>query len=144
MFILITLLYLFGLGKYDFQTKMREKMMICWTLQQQFDDSVFIVDSWLRLLLWWCQRCLWHQKIHVYTCFSLFPLFSGLVVTSYRDNGVKAIENLMQRRGKFDYILLETTGLADPGSSHYVFHNNNNYPGFMECVYSPVNLLSKK
>ncbi|KAJ7419196.1 hypothetical protein WISP_55279 [Willisornis vidua] len=31
------------------------------------------------------------------------------------DNGVKAIENLMQRRGKFDYILLETTGLADPG-----------------------------
>jgi G3E family GTPase len=32
-----------------------------------------------------------------------------------RDNGVKAIENLMTKRGKFDYILLETTGLADPG-----------------------------
>ena len=29
--------------------------------------------------------------------------------------GVKAIENLMKKRGKFDYILLETTGLADPG-----------------------------
>jgi G3E family GTPase len=29
--------------------------------------------------------------------------------------GVKAIENLMQKKGKFDYILLETTGLADPG-----------------------------
>ena len=28
--------------------------------------------------------------------------------------GVKAIENLMQKKGKFDYILLETTGLADP------------------------------
>jgi len=28
---------------------------------------------------------------------------------------VKAIESLMQKRGKFDYILLETTGLADPG-----------------------------
>lgn len=37
-----------------------------------------------------------------------------------RDNGVKAIENLMQKRGKFDYILLETTGLADPGSSRCV------------------------
>ena len=36
-------------------------------------------------------------------------------VTS-RDNGVKAIENLMSKRGKFDYILLETTGLADPGT----------------------------
>lgn len=32
-----------------------------------------------------------------------------------RDVGVKAIENLMKKKGKFDYILLETTGLADPG-----------------------------
>ena len=32
-----------------------------------------------------------------------------------KDNGVKAIETLMQKKGKFDYILLETTGLADPG-----------------------------
>ena len=32
-----------------------------------------------------------------------------------RDVGVKAIENLMEKKGKFDYILLETTGLADPG-----------------------------
>lgn len=28
---------------------------------------------------------------------------------------MKAIENLMLKKGKFDYILLETTGLADPG-----------------------------
>lgn len=27
-----------------------------------------------------------------------------------------AIESLMERRGTFDYILLETTGLADPGN----------------------------
>ncbi|KAM4638172.1 zinc-regulated GTPase metalloprotein activator 1A-like isoform 5-T5 [Amazona ochrocephala] len=42
-------------------------------------------------------------------------------VSSYRDSGVKAIENLMQRRGKFDYILLETTGLADPGAVASMF-----------------------
>uniref|UniRef100_A0A8C5K1R0 COBW domain-containing protein 3-like n=1 Tax=Jaculus jaculus TaxID=51337 RepID=A0A8C5K1R0_JACJA len=35
-------------------------------------------------------------------------------------NGLKAIENLMQKKGKFDYILLETTGLADPGSDIYL------------------------
>jgi G3E family GTPase len=29
---------------------------------------------------------------------------------------VLAIESLMNRRGSFDYILLETTGLADPGN----------------------------
>lgn len=38
-----------------------------------------------------------------------------MVQLNFRDNGVKAIENLMLKRGKFDYILLETTGLADPG-----------------------------
>ena len=45
---------------------------------------------------------------------------TGLHVCSFgctycRDVGVKAIENLMEKKGKFDYILLETTGLADPG-----------------------------
>jgi len=33
-----------------------------------------------------------------------------------RDTGVNAIESLMDKKGKFDYILLETTGLADPGN----------------------------
>ncbi|CAK7212059.1 hypothetical protein SEUCBS140593_001380 [Sporothrix eucalyptigena] len=32
------------------------------------------------------------------------------------DTGVNAIESLMAKKGKFDYILLETTGLADPGN----------------------------
>ena len=43
-----------------------------------------------------------------------FPLRNGCLCCSVKDNGVKAIENLMSKRGKFDYILLETTGLADP------------------------------
>jgi G3E family GTPase len=33
-----------------------------------------------------------------------------------KDIGVAAIENLMEQSGLFDYILLETTGLADPGN----------------------------
>ena len=44
-----------------------------------------------------------------------------------RDSGVKAIENLMEKRGKFDYILLETTGLADPGLNCY-------YMSLLLCV----------
>ncbi len=28
-----------------------------------------------------------------------------------RDNGVAAIEKLMEKKGKFDYVLLETTGV---------------------------------
>lgn len=41
--------------------------------------------------------------------------------TECRDSGVNAIESLMQRRGAFDYILLETTGLADPGNLAPIF-----------------------
>ena len=40
----------------------------------------------------------------------------SLKSNSNRDTGVNAIESLMAKKGKFDYILLETTGLADPGN----------------------------
>lgn len=40
----------------------------------------------------------------------------SMLITRCRDSGVNAIESLMERRGAFDYILLETTGLADPGN----------------------------
>ncbi|EGD96530.1 CobW domain-containing protein [Trichophyton tonsurans CBS 112818] len=43
-------------------------------------------------------------------------LANGCICCSVRDAGVLAIESLMNRRGTFDYILLETTGLADPGN----------------------------
>ncbi|KAJ2319156.1 COBW domain-containing protein 1 [Coemansia sp. Cherry 401B] len=42
-------------------------------------------------------------------------LKNGCLCCTVKDKGLKAIESLMQRKGKFDYILLETTGLADPG-----------------------------
>jgi len=44
----------------------------------------------------------------------------------YRDTGVGAIEQLIQKRGKFDYILLETTGLADPGNIAPIFWLDDN------------------
>jgi G3E family GTPase len=43
-------------------------------------------------------------------------LANGCICCSVKDQGVNAIESLMERRGAFDYILLETTGLADPGN----------------------------
>ncbi|PIA13750.1 cobW-domain-containing protein, partial [Coemansia reversa NRRL 1564] len=42
-------------------------------------------------------------------------LKNGCLCCSVKDKGLKAMESLMERKGKFDYILLETTGLADPG-----------------------------
>jgi len=48
-------------------------------------------------------------------------LRNGCLCCSVKDNGVNAIENLMKKKGKFDYILLETTGLADPGPIASIF-----------------------
>lgn len=39
----------------------------------------------------------------------------------------------MEKKGKFDYILLETTGLADPGTIYfpaYRDHIKNRFPHF--------------
>uniref|UniRef100_A0A8C6CN66 CobW C-terminal domain-containing protein n=1 Tax=Moschus moschiferus TaxID=68415 RepID=A0A8C6CN66_MOSMO len=48
-------------------------------------------------------------------------LRNGCLCCSVKDNGLRAIENLMKKKGKFDYILLETTGLADPGAVASMF-----------------------
>lgn len=42
-------------------------------------------------------------------------LANGCLCCSIKDVGIASIEKLMQKKGAFDYILLETTGLADPG-----------------------------
>lgn len=51
-----------------------------------------------------------------------------------------AIENLMERRGKFDYILLETTGLADPGNIAPLFWLDNGL-GSSICLDGIVTLV---
>ena len=48
----------------------------------------------------------------------ILELANGCLCCSIKDTGAAAIEKLMQRKGAFDYILLETTGLADPGVSY--------------------------
>jgi hypothetical protein len=47
----------------------------------------------------------------------ILELANGCLCCSIKDSGVAAIEKLMRRKGAFDHILLETTGLADPGMS---------------------------
>ena len=52
-------------------------------------------------------------------------LANGCLCCSIKDTGIAAIEKLMQRKGAFDHILLETTGLADPGMfPHSVYTEN--------------------
>ncbi|KAI0317515.1 cobW-domain-containing protein [Amylostereum chailletii] len=57
----------------------------------------------------------------------VLELANGCLCCSIKDSGVAAIENLMKRKGAFDYILLETTGLADPGPIAGMFWENEEY-----------------
>ncbi|KZT73842.1 CobW domain-containing protein [Daedalea quercina L-15889] len=54
-------------------------------------------------------------------------LANGCLCCSIKDTGVAAIEKLMQRKGAFDHILLETTGLADPGPIASMFWQNEEF-----------------
>ena len=51
----------------------------------------------------------------------ILELANGCLCCSIKDSGVAAIEKMMQRKGSFDHILLETTGLADPGMPKSIF-----------------------
>jgi len=59
-------------------------------------------------------------------------LANGCICCSVKDQGVNAIESLMERSGKFDYILLETTGLADPGNLAPLFWVDD---GLLSTIY---------
>ncbi|OAP59750.1 hypothetical protein AYL99_04752 [Fonsecaea erecta] len=49
------------------------------------------------------------------------PLANGCICCSVKDSGVAALESLVERQKDFDYILLETTGVADPGNIATMF-----------------------
>ena len=45
----------------------------------------------------------------------IFEMNNGCICCTVRGDLIRILSNLMKRREKFDYILIETTGLADPG-----------------------------
>jgi G3E family GTPase len=50
-----------------------------------------------------------------------FELSNGCICCTVRDDLVTTLERLLERRDRFDYILLETTGLANPGPLASIF-----------------------
>lgn len=45
----------------------------------------------------------------------VFEMSNGCLCCTVRGDLIRVLSNLMKRRDKFDYVLVETTGLADPG-----------------------------
>lgn len=45
----------------------------------------------------------------------IFEMSNGCICCTVRGDLIRVLNNLMKRRDRFDYVLVETTGLADPG-----------------------------
>jgi G3E family GTPase len=45
----------------------------------------------------------------------IFEMSNGCICCTVRGDLIRVLGNLMKRRDRFDYVLVETTGLADPG-----------------------------
>ena len=51
----------------------------------------------------------------------VFEMSNGCICCTVRGDLIRVLGNLMKRRNKFDYVLVETTGLADPGRCQTFF-----------------------
>jgi len=52
----------------------------------------------------------------------IFEMNNGCICCTVRGDLIRILGNLMKRRDKFDYVLIETTGLADPGPVAQTFY----------------------
>ncbi|WP_020471342.1 CobW family GTP-binding protein [Zavarzinella formosa] len=55
------------------------------------------------------------QDIVIQADEEIFEMNNGCICCTVRGDLIRILGNLMKRRDKFDYILIETTGMADPG-----------------------------
>ena len=46
----------------------------------------------------------------------VFEMNNGCICCTVRGDLIRILDGLMRRKGKFDAIIVETTGLADPGA----------------------------
>jgi G3E family GTPase len=59
----------------------------------------------------------------------IFEMNNGCICCTVRGDLIRIIGNLMKRRDKFDYILIETTGMADPGPVAQTFFMDDEIQG---------------
>jgi G3E family GTPase len=59
----------------------------------------------------------------------IFEMNNGCICCTVRGDLIRILGNLMKRKDKFDYILIETTGLADPGPVAQTFFVDDEMQG---------------
>jgi G3E family GTPase len=69
------------------------------------------------------------QDLVINTEEEIFEMNNGCICCTVRGDLIRIIGNLMKRRDKFDYILIETTGMADPGPVAQTFFMDDEVQG---------------
>ncbi|QVL30372.1 GTP-binding protein [Telmatocola sphagniphila] len=65
------------------------------------------------------------QDLVIQTDEEIFEMNNGCICCTVRGDLIRILGNLMKRRDKFDYVLIETTGLADPGPVAQTFFSDS-------------------
>ena len=73
----------------------------------------------------------------------IFEMNNGCICCTVRGDLIRILGNLMKRRDKFDHILIETTGLADPGPVVQTFFVDDDVKDQLE-VNAVVTLVDAK
>ena len=61
------------------------------------------------------------QELVIRSDEEIFEMNNGCICCTVRGDLIRILGNLMKRKDKFDYILIETTGMADPGPMAQTF-----------------------
>ena len=69
---------------------------------------------------------------------------NGCICCTVRGDLIRVLGNLMKRRDKFDYVLVETTGLADPGPVAQTFFMDEEISCLLYTSPSPRDLSTSR
>ncbi len=59
----------------------------------------------------------------------IFEMNNGCICCTVRGDLIRILGNLMKRKDRFDYVMIETTGLADPGPVAQTFFADDEMRG---------------
>src|SRR5207253_4815907 len=65
------------------------------------------------------------QDLVIQTEEEIFEMNNGCICCTVRGDLIRILGKLLKRKDKFDYILIETTGLADPGPVAQTFFSDD-------------------
>src|ERR1700751_4013210 len=83
----------------------------------------------------------------------VFEMSNGCVCCTVRDDLIRVLSGLMKRKGGFDAIILETTGLADPAPAAHPFFaerydrtkpRHNSVPTVVGAKHLPLRLKDSR